>query len=237
MIAATIVTTWSLINLLKAEQDEYENQHKGRNRMPKIVDREEMRNTLLDAAMRVFADKGYHAASMSKVAKEAGVAKGTLYIYFDSKDELTIAIVERHLAEISKQIIKEGQCETLDAFLEELRQTMDVTAEQASFYRVFFEVVGPSFVSAEFRESVAGFFDKVGAHYAGQIAYLQSIKAVANQYDAHAIGRVFASMLDGVVLHKGLFGISQQRHHGMTREAVTLLGMGLQTEPPRLLTL
>lgn len=196
--------------------------------MPKIVDKEEMRNAILDAAMSVFAEKGFHAATVSHVAQAAGLAKGTLYIYFDSKDALTTAIVDRHFAGTSKQIMHERPCETLDAFLEELRRTMDVPAEEAAFYRVFFEVFGPSFASDEFTRHVARFFDKLGSHYARQIAHLQTIGEVAEHHDAASIGRVLASMLDGVVLHQGLFGIAARRHRRMIREAVKILGEGLR---------
>jgi TetR/AcrR family fatty acid metabolism transcriptional regulator len=46
------------------------------------------RRTLLDAAVRVFARKGYHASRVSDIAEEAGVAHGLLYHYFDSKEDL-----------------------------------------------------------------------------------------------------------------------------------------------------
>jgi TetR/AcrR family transcriptional regulator, fatty acid metabolism regulator protein len=49
---------------------------------------EEKRRILLDAAVRVFARKGYHAARVGDIAKEAGVAYGLLYHYFRSKDEI-----------------------------------------------------------------------------------------------------------------------------------------------------
>jgi len=201
--------------------------------MPKIVDKEEMRNGILDAAMRVFANKGYHAASVSDVAEAAGLAKGTLYIYFESKDAMTIAIVDRQFAIIAKQITNGSLCKTLDAFLDELMQTMDVPAEQASFHRVFFEVFGPSFASNEFADHVARFFDRIGSHYAKQITYLQKLGEVAEHHHASSIGRVLASMLDGVVLHRGLFNISERRHQRMIREAITLFGAGLQPSTRR----
>ena len=49
---------------------------------------EDKRRLLLDAAVRVFADKGLHAARVSDIAAEAGVAHGLLYHYFSSKDEV-----------------------------------------------------------------------------------------------------------------------------------------------------
>jgi len=49
---------------------------------------EEKRRLLLDAAVRVFARKGYHASRVGDIAEEAGVAHGLLYHYFPSKEDL-----------------------------------------------------------------------------------------------------------------------------------------------------
>ncbi len=52
------------------------------------------RRQILDGAMRVFLDKGFDAASMSEIARAAGVSKGTLYVYFEDKQTLFDAIVQ-----------------------------------------------------------------------------------------------------------------------------------------------
>ncbi|GAB5471087.1 MAG: hypothetical protein Kilf2KO_41170 [Rhodospirillales bacterium] len=199
--------------------------------MPKIVDKDEVRNAILDAALQVFVEKGYHAASVSNVAAAVGVAKGTLYIYFDSKEALTTALVDRHFASIAEQLMREAPCETLDAFIDGLRRAMDIPADQASYYRVFFEVFGPSFASDAFTDNVAKFFDRLGTHYAKQIAYLQRVGEVPAHHDAAATGRALVGMLDGMVLHRGLFGIPERRHRRMTQAAVLLLGEGLRSAP------
>jgi TetR/AcrR family fatty acid metabolism transcriptional regulator len=49
---------------------------------------EEKRRQILDAAVRVFARKGFHTSRVGDIAEEAGVAHGLLYHYFSSKDEL-----------------------------------------------------------------------------------------------------------------------------------------------------
>lgn len=49
---------------------------------------EEKRRQILDAAVRVFAHKGYHTSRVGDIAEEAGVAHGLLYHYFSSKDEV-----------------------------------------------------------------------------------------------------------------------------------------------------
>jgi TetR/AcrR family transcriptional regulator, fatty acid metabolism regulator protein len=53
---------------------------------------EDKRRQLLDAAVRVFARKGYHASRVGDIAEEAGVAHGLLYHYFRSKDEVLEAV-------------------------------------------------------------------------------------------------------------------------------------------------
>jgi AcrR family transcriptional regulator len=53
---------------------------------------EDKRRQLLDAAVRVFARKGYHASRVGDIAEEAGVAHGLLYHYFRSKDQVLEAV-------------------------------------------------------------------------------------------------------------------------------------------------
>ena len=53
---------------------------------------EDKRRHLLDAAVRVFARKGFHASRVGDIAEEAGVAHGLLYHYFRSKDEVLEAV-------------------------------------------------------------------------------------------------------------------------------------------------
>jgi AcrR family transcriptional regulator len=54
------------------------------------------REQILDAAARVFTERGIAATSMAEVATAAGVAKGTLYLYFDSKELLVDAVAGRY---------------------------------------------------------------------------------------------------------------------------------------------
>jgi TetR/AcrR family fatty acid metabolism transcriptional regulator len=53
------------------------------------------RNQILDAATRVFAAKGFHPTTIKDIAREAGIADGTIYIYFKNKNALLIAMMER----------------------------------------------------------------------------------------------------------------------------------------------
>jgi TetR/AcrR family fatty acid metabolism transcriptional regulator len=59
------------------------------------------RERILDAAVRVFAEKGFYGAKVSEIAREAGVADGTIYLYFKSKDDLLISLFEDRMAQIN----------------------------------------------------------------------------------------------------------------------------------------
>ena len=59
------------------------------------------RERILDAAETIFAKHGFFAAKVSDVAKEAGVADGTIYLYFKSKDDLLISLFERRMAQVN----------------------------------------------------------------------------------------------------------------------------------------
>ncbi len=63
--------------------------------MPKIVDHAVQRAQLLDGAFDQFADQGYAATSMRALAGGLGVSTGTLYHYFDGKDAIFEAMLER----------------------------------------------------------------------------------------------------------------------------------------------
>lgn len=63
--------------------------------MPRVVDREARRAELVTAAATVFAQRGVANTAVSDIVKQAGVAQGTFYLYFDSKDDVVLAVVER----------------------------------------------------------------------------------------------------------------------------------------------
>ncbi len=76
---------------------------------------DERRHQLLAAATWVFARKGYRRAGVSDIIARAGVARGTFYLYFESKEQVFLAIVEDFHGRITKAIAAVNQTPTLDA--------------------------------------------------------------------------------------------------------------------------
>lgn len=71
------------------------------------VIREQARQQIINAAFELFAQIGYQKTSIAAIAKEAGVSKGLIYHYFESKEDVLIGIFEM-LTELGDQIIDAG---------------------------------------------------------------------------------------------------------------------------------
>ncbi len=65
------------------------------------------RERIIAAAARLFGDKGYHDTTTAEIAESAGVAAGTIYIYFSSKEELLVAVFEEFLGKHMERL-REG---------------------------------------------------------------------------------------------------------------------------------
>ncbi len=70
------------------------------------------RTRILKSAVKVFAQKGFYHAKVSEIAKRAGVADGTIYLYFKNKDEILISIFEEELGKFIAEVQEEIAAET-----------------------------------------------------------------------------------------------------------------------------
>jgi len=66
--------------------------------------RNEKKKVIIDAALELFADKGYASTSISCIAEKANISKGLMYNYFKSKEELLKTIVQSFLDEIGEML-------------------------------------------------------------------------------------------------------------------------------------
>ncbi|WP_233881043.1 TetR/AcrR family transcriptional regulator [Virgibacillus halodenitrificans] len=61
---------------------------------------------IIDAAVVVIAENGYHASQVSKIAKKAGVADGTIYLYFKNKEDILVSVFEEKMGQFIEEIEK-----------------------------------------------------------------------------------------------------------------------------------
>ncbi len=102
------------------------------------------RHEVIDAACRIFARLGYAATNVEDIAKEAGMAKGTVYLYFKSKEEVFIAVLARDLENLTSKTIEGMSAATtfidrLDVYLS-LR--LGYLEHNQDFLRVYFAEFG-----------------------------------------------------------------------------------------------
>lgn len=196
--------------------------------MPKIVDKEKMRLRIQQAALRCFMAKGYHATKMTEVAEAAGLAKGTLYLYFEGKEDLILTLVQAFFDRIRQDISVLPTPRTIEAYLEILRRT--VTLEQPEMTSLIFEVLGPGFSDPRGTGIIDGFFDWLAGHWAGQFEGLAEAGQIRSDSDPRALSRAVIAMLDGLFLHLSRFDPGSDIVSARREAALTVIASGLRGE-------
>ncbi len=74
-------------------------------------DRADKRNRILKAAVKVFSQRGFYNARVAEIARNAGVADGTIYLYFKNKDEILISIFEEEMERFIARARREVEAE------------------------------------------------------------------------------------------------------------------------------
>ncbi|AET67158.1 transcriptional regulator [Desulfosporosinus orientis DSM 765] len=79
---------------------------------------------ILDAAIEAFAESGFHHCQVNKIARLAGVADGTIYLYFKSKEDVLIRVFQERMGDFIASMSKElSQCKTTEARLKTIVKT------------------------------------------------------------------------------------------------------------------
>lgn len=100
--------------------------------------RQDRKDAILDAAMHVFAEEGFHSASMSMVAKKAGISKGLIYNYFENKEELVQYLMLNLVDQVFKDIgIEEAQEMTSEDFAYFIDKSFDLVLEDTQKWKLY----------------------------------------------------------------------------------------------------
>jgi AcrR family transcriptional regulator len=173
------------------------------------------RQDLMDAAVRVFKDKGISRTTVSDITIAADVAKGTFYLYFDSKEQLLGALKERFVDEVLEQaseqyarVGKEDWWGLVDSVLESF---VDFMLERRDMVHVIMQ----EGLSPETDQIFAECEAKVDAMFATGIQ--SGIEAGAfRTTDPELIGKFFHHAIDGALIHEILYGKPIDRNRFVT---------------------
>jgi TetR/AcrR family fatty acid metabolism transcriptional regulator len=144
---------------------------------------------ILDAAVEVIAERGYFSSPVSAIAKRAGVADGTIYLYFKSKDDVLRTAIDTTFAKFYQQV--EDRFTTLKGPREQLEYIAEVHLESAQVNRSM-----AILMQTEMRQS-AKFIAEFSHHHL--VRYIQVVREVVRRGQQEGIFRMDIS--DGVVAH------------------------------------
>jgi TetR/AcrR family fatty acid metabolism transcriptional regulator len=104
-----------------------------------LVEKEYKRRKILNAALKIFSRKGYGTAAIDEVAQEAGIAKGTLYLYFRDKEDLfcsTILYFVDNFAEYLKKHV-DGNAGPVDILKSIAYHELRFFSQNSDFFGIF----------------------------------------------------------------------------------------------------
>ncbi len=161
---------------------------------------------LLAAATAVFAERGYNAATIDAVAERAGVAKGTVYQYFKSKEELLFAVFDRwtaqYFAALSARVPSTGVSaeEQLRCLV---RAAVELAGDIQDLYPLTFEFWAAS-ASLDLRERFLAQFRSMYQLFRDYVAGILRRGVEAGEFspdvDVKAVSAMFVGALDGFFL-------------------------------------
>ena len=124
--------------------------------------REERKKLVLLSAKAVFAQKGYHQASVSDIIQRAGIARGTFYLYFRSKRDVFNSILDeivKELGRVIKQIDLDSSASTLEQLRSILRLIIMLALENPDMAQIVLNRAGG--LDSEFDGKLRGFYEVV----------------------------------------------------------------------------
>ena len=176
--------------------------------MPRVTaaHEQEVRDRIVNAAVRVFSDKGFHSATIADVCRESGLSVGAIYTYFSSKEELfrqsCDLIATRGLDELAERMVHatttaERMAIEIELYIETIDEYTGATG-QISLLQAWAEAEREPSVRAMLaarRERLVG---------AGQFLIRQGMASgeLPSWLDVDAITRGFLGLLDGLLLQR-----------------------------------
>jgi len=177
--------------------------------VPKVTDayKEELKEKIIQAAIESFSQSGYDRTKMEDIAKRLGLGKGTLYLYFKSKEDLFIAICERNIQKSDKE--DSGFFVNRENVASDAEQIYDnILRRDQGNDRVMLEMVAESARNPKLKRSMYELHLKIHDHV------MQNIKAkidagyIRKDVDAASLAIALVALYDGLAINR-MLGISE----------------------------
>jgi TetR/AcrR family transcriptional regulator, fatty acid metabolism regulator protein len=203
-------------------------------RRPKarVAANRDKRERILAAAVKVFAKHGFYATRVSDIAREAGVADGTIYLYFKNKDDVLISIFDdriRRLIEVLQREIE--RCDSTEA---RLRRIIEIQLGLLEEERDLAEVVTVNLrqSSRMLKQYATPLFMEYLGVIAGVIAQGQREGSVRSDVSPRLAARAMWGGLDGIAVTWALADGDPANLRTAARQFAALYWAGLASSRP-----
>ena len=163
---------------------------------------QERKDQILDAAQRIFAQQGFAAARMDDIVAEAGLSKGGVYWYFESKDAIVLALMERFFGgtmdgEVARLLAAPGTAR------ERLLALMGTVAQAGLDMAPLLPVVYEYYATAMRHDEVRAFFTRYFEAYGAALGEFIAQGVTAGEFrpvDARTVAVGLIGLIEGLML-------------------------------------
>ncbi len=165
--------------------------------------RDVRREQILGAALKLFVTHGYEDSTVDEIAREAGLSKGSIYWYFDSKLEILFELTDRYVAETQSEVIRMASAEKFGTeALYRVHREMHIRDEKdPNRQRLLGQLMGLAQHYPEIRDRLRDYYRKWD-QVASDLIKDAVEKGKALPVDAKAIAQAVNALYDGMSLRQ-----------------------------------
>lgn len=187
------------------------------------------RQAILEAAIRIFGRLGFSATKIADIAAEAGVATGTLYNYFSSKEDIFLSILDDGRERLGAELEQRAKIEDPLIRMRELVRVMfEFLEEHGVLFTIYMQIGGnPTHFRCEANEGDEAFRQFILAQFTA--ALREAGERVRQDYPPQTLAMALGGLVNGAVIHWVEGGCQP----GLRAQTDTIMDLFLHGATPR----
>ncbi|MFA6034935.1 MAG: TetR/AcrR family transcriptional regulator [Myxococcota bacterium] len=165
---------------------------------------------LLDSALKLFSEKGYHATTMDDIARKAGTGKGTVYWYWHSKEEIFLELLDQKLGGYlnSLQQISTLQLDASDKIPILITEVGNIFVKYRKLCKLIFLLITEDTDAFDnvVRTRTADYYRKMMEIIESIFAEGIAKGAINPDADPAALAAILVALIDGIAVQEAIFG-------------------------------
>ncbi len=192
-------------------------------------DPETTRGRILDAALQLFADKGYHEASVDEIVEESQTSKGSVYFHFPNKQTLFLSLVDK-FSNLLERRIKEAISQEAEG-IAQVDAALTACLETFGQYRPLAKVmlVQAMGLGSAFEQKLMEVHNRFATLIKGYLDQAVALGEIA-PVDTHIVSRAWMGAINEVVMHWVMTGEPSPNRIMMTLRPLLLRSVGVQED-------